>query len=172
MNATCLTWIGRTVALSIAAFAAACAPTVDNHGWRVDQAAVAQIQPGVTTRDEVRRLLGSPSSLAPFGDGSWLYVSQKTETRSFYQSTVDAQDVLRVDFDEAGLVTDLEQHGLDMARAIDPADEKTRTLGNELSVVQQFVGNIGRFNSGAEGAGATSRAAGAARRGGPGSAGY
>jgi hypothetical protein len=38
-------------------------------------------------------------------------------------------------------------HGLEMAQAVNPDPNKTRTMGNELSVVQQFVGNIGRFNS-------------------------
>ena len=149
-----------------------CAPTVANHGWRLDPAAVAQIQPGKSTRADVQRLLGSPSSVPTFDDASWFYVSQKTEVRSFYQSKVEAQDVLRIDFSRDGVVTDVKQHGLDMAQNISPAPEKTRTMGNELTLVQQFIGNIGRFNSGAAADSAISRAGSAARRGAGGSQNY
>ena len=142
-----------------------CAPTVVNHGWRLDPTAVAQIQPGKSTEGDVARLLGSPSSVATFDSETWFYVNQKTEVRSFYQSKVDSQDVLRIDFSRDGVVSDVKRHGLAMAENIDPAPERTRTLGNELTLVQQFIGNIGRFNSGPAADSATSRAASAARRG-------
>jgi outer membrane protein assembly factor BamE (lipoprotein component of BamABCDE complex) len=127
--------------------ATACAPTVNTHGYRIDPAVVAQIQPGVTSREEVERLLGSPSSMSTFNDKSWYYVTQRTEQLTFYDTDVAAQDVLRIDFGGDGLVSDVNQRGLEMARNIEPAPEKTRTMGNELTVVQQFVGNIGRFNT-------------------------
>jgi outer membrane protein assembly factor BamE (lipoprotein component of BamABCDE complex) len=134
-------------ALTLAAATAACAPTVTNHGHRLDADLVAQIRPGVTSRDEVARLLGSPSSVGAFDGQSWYYVSQKTERRSFYQASVAAQDVVRIDFDEGGTVKDVIRRGLETARAVDPSAERTRTLGNELTLVQQFLGNIGRFNT-------------------------
>lgn len=151
------------ISLAIAALAAlgACAPSLETHGHRLDPTTLSQVTPGVTSRQEVARLLGSPSSLATFGDDSWYYISQKTETRSFYQSQVEAQDVVRIDFDEAGVVREVKQHGLEMAQAVDPSEERTRTLGNELTIVQQFLGNLGRFNTEES----TSRAASAARRG-------
>lgn len=126
-----------------------CSPTVTTHGHRLDADLVAQVRPGVTTRDEVSRLLGSPSSVGTFDGQSWYYVTQKTERRSFYQANVAAQDVVRVDFDGAGLVSSVDRAGLEAAQAVDPAEARTRTLGNELTIVQQFLGNIGRFNTAA-----------------------
>ena len=158
----------RTAAIGLALALAAvsgCAPTVANHGWRLDPTAVAQVQPGKSTQADVQHLLGSPSSVATFDNDTWFYVTQKTEVRSFYQSKVEAQDVLRIDFDKGGVVADLKRNGLDTAENIQPAPEKTRTLGNELTLVQQFVGNIGRFNSGQPADNALSRAGSAARRG-------
>jgi hypothetical protein len=37
--------------------------------------------------------------------------------------------------------------GLEQAYAIEPDPNETRTLGNELTVVQQLLGNLGRFNT-------------------------
>jgi outer membrane protein assembly factor BamE (lipoprotein component of BamABCDE complex) len=130
--------------------AAGCSPTVSNHGYRPNAEVVAQIKPGVTSKEEVQRLLGSPSSLSTFSDQSWYYVTQRTEQLTFYQEKVAAQDVLRIDFDANGLVADVNKRGLDVARNVVPASETTKTGGNELTLLQQFVGNIGRFNNGQE----------------------
>ena len=47
-------------AAAVAAAGDACSPTVSTHGTRSTRTDLAQIQPGVTSREEVERLLGSP----------------------------------------------------------------------------------------------------------------
>lgn len=139
---------GLCAAVALCAIVGACSPTVKNHGYRLDETRLAQITPGVTSREEVRRLLGSPSAAGTFEDGRWYYISQKTERMSFYQADLVAQDVVSITFDERGIVREVDKHGLDQAEAVVPSDDATRTLGNDLSVIEQLVGNIGRFNSG------------------------
>jgi outer membrane protein assembly factor BamE (lipoprotein component of BamABCDE complex) len=124
---------------------AGCAPQVVQHGHTIDPESVARITPGVTSREEVARLLGSPSALATFEDGRWYYVTQRRESRSFFQSNITEQEVLTVTFDDRGIVQGIDRHGLDQAMAIDPESDSTQTLGNELGVVEQLIGNIGRF---------------------------
>lgn len=138
----------RRLALPALALAlAACTPTIDNHGHQVDAEVLSQITPGVTSREEVLYLLGSPSTMSTFDDADWYYISQRTERMSFYQSAVTAQDVITVSFDRSGLVTKVDKHGIEAAKAVDPATEKTRTLGNEMTFLQQLLGNVGRFNT-------------------------
>jgi outer membrane protein assembly factor BamE (lipoprotein component of BamABCDE complex) len=125
---------------------AACSPTVANHGHRLDEEAVAQIRPGLTSREEVARLLGSPSSLSTFDDSAWYYVSQRTERRSFYQEKVVEQQVVTISFDQQGTVAGVSWDDLTDAREIEVVERETPTAGNELSILEQFVGNVGRFN--------------------------
>src|SRR5476651_1283894 len=47
---------------------AACQPTVDQRGNLPDQRKLATIEPGVTTKEMVSQLLGTPSSVSTFGD--------------------------------------------------------------------------------------------------------
>jgi outer membrane protein assembly factor BamE (lipoprotein component of BamABCDE complex) len=122
-----------------------CAPQVSQHGHTIDPDSVARITPGVTSREEVARLLGSPSTLATFEDGRWYYVTQRRESRSFFQSRITEQDVVTVSFDERGIVQAVDRYDMDQAMAIEPSPDSTRTLGNELTVVEQLIGNIGRF---------------------------
>jgi outer membrane protein assembly factor BamE (lipoprotein component of BamABCDE complex) len=135
------------LALGLSALALlACSPIVATHGHRLDEQALAQIEPGRSSRDEVAQLLGSPSSRATFGDSTWYYVSQRTEQLSFYQADVTDQDVVVIGFDDQGVVSSIERHGLDAAREIELVSRETPTSGTELGVLEQFVGNIGRFN--------------------------
>jgi outer membrane protein assembly factor BamE (lipoprotein component of BamABCDE complex) len=124
----------------------ACTPQVSNHGYRLDEAAFAQVVPGRTSREQVLQLLGSPSSLATFDGSVWYYVSQRTERMSFYQEEVVNQDVVAIAFDDVGTVTQVDRHGLDRAQEVSLVDRETPTSGSELSVFEQFIGNIGRFN--------------------------
>jgi outer membrane protein assembly factor BamE (lipoprotein component of BamABCDE complex) len=124
---------------------AACAPQVSQHGHTIDADSVARITPGVTSREEVARLLGSPSALATFEDDRWYYVTQRRESRSFFQNEITEQDVVTVTFDDRGVVRNVERHGMDQAMAIEPDPDATQTLGNELTIVEQLIGNIGRF---------------------------
>lgn len=130
----------------------ACVPQVSNHGYRLDEASLAQIQPGRTTRDEVLQLLGSPSALATFDGSVWYYVSQRTERISFYQTEVVNQDVVSVTFDDLGTVAGIDRHGLEQAHEVSFVERETPTSGSELTMLEQFVGNIGRFNPPANGA--------------------
>jgi outer membrane protein assembly factor BamE (lipoprotein component of BamABCDE complex) len=134
-------WVGLVTLAMIA-----CTPQVSNHGYRLDEAALAQIQPGRTSQDQVLQLLGSPSSRATFDGAVWYYVSQRTERLSFYQEEVVNQDVVAIAFDDLGTVNRVDRHGLDRAQEVSFVDRETPTSGSELGVLEQFIGNIGRFN--------------------------
>jgi outer membrane protein assembly factor BamE (lipoprotein component of BamABCDE complex) len=126
----------------------ACTPTIATHGHTLDEAAVARITPGRSSRQEVLQLLGSPSALASFDDAAWYYVSQRTEKTSFYQEELVAQDVIAITFDDQGLVQGFERHGLEQTAAVDPVERTTPTTGTAPSVWAQIIGNIGRFGTG------------------------
>jgi outer membrane protein assembly factor BamE (lipoprotein component of BamABCDE complex) len=123
-----------------------CTPSVVTHGHQLDGQKLAQITPGVTSREEVARLLGTPSTVATFNDGNWYYISQRYEGANFFQQDLVAQDVVTVTFDDRGVVSDIEKSDMTTAMAIQPDPDQTRTMGNELSVIQQLLGNLGRFN--------------------------
>jgi outer membrane protein assembly factor BamE (lipoprotein component of BamABCDE complex) len=135
-------WVATIAILGLGA----CAANVSTHGHRLDAAALAQVEPGQSSQGDVIQLLGSPSSLATFDERTWYYVSQRTMRHSFYYATVVSQDVVAISFDDQGVVSHIDRHDLNGAQEIDLVERETPTAGNELSVVEQFLGNIGRFN--------------------------
>lgn len=123
-----------------------CASTVDNLGYVPDPQALERVKPGGQTRNDVAEILGTPSSVTPFSEDTWIYVQRKTRTFAFFEPTVLEQNVVVVDFDDAGLVRDVRRYTLEDGKVIDPVTRKTPAPGKELSIMEQLVGNIGRFS--------------------------
>jgi len=130
---------------------AACAPVKDTRGYMPDKEQVAQVTVGVTTKDKVYDLFGSPSSMGTFDQNVWYYIEKKTEKRAFAPEETTDQQVLAVEFDKSGTVTEMKHWGMKDGVAVTPVARVTETRGRELSFLQQVFGNLGRFNSKAPG---------------------
>jgi outer membrane protein assembly factor BamE (lipoprotein component of BamABCDE complex) len=140
------------LSLPILAFAAAalaaCAPEINDRGNLPEPDRLAQIHPGSTTREQVAKLLGTPSSTGIFDPNSWYYISKKVKQVSFFDPDVLDQQVYVVDFDGNGVVQKIEHKTLKDGREIEPAPGATPAPGRELTFLEQVLGNIGRFTKG------------------------
>jgi outer membrane protein assembly factor BamE (lipoprotein component of BamABCDE complex) len=125
----------------------ACAPTIQQEGNVPDVDQVVQINPGVDDKNRVTQLLGSPSAVSAFEDRTWYYISRRTEQTAFLDPQVVEQEVLAISFDGQNIVQDLKVYGLENGRAVAMVDRVTPTHGNDLTIVQQVLGNLGRFNN-------------------------
>jgi outer membrane protein assembly factor BamE (lipoprotein component of BamABCDE complex) len=152
------TAIGALLAL------AACSTTVDQRGNLPPSDLIGQIHPGKTTKDQVVKILGSPSSVSVFGDKDWYYISARTKQYAFFTPEVLAQEVYIVDFNDDGVVRVVEHKTLRDRQQIVPVARTTPAPGRELSFFEQLIGNLGKFNSGGGGSAA---ATGATRQPGP-----
>ena len=126
---------------------AACEAQLDTRGNLPDPEVVLQVQPGIDNRDRVAELLGSPSTVGTFDDKTWYYISKKTSRVAFFDPEVLDQEVLIIKFDDAGTVSDMKLLGLEDAHQVVPNPNETPTSGRELTILQQLMGNIGRFGN-------------------------
>ena len=134
------------VVLAVAVSAAACSPRIDQRGNKPDEDQVVQINPGVDDKTRVAELIGTPSTISTFDDRTWYYISKRTETTAFFDPEVTDQEILAVSFTEEGIVDSLRLYGQEDGRTIAYVDRTTPTEGNELTIIQQLLGNLGRFN--------------------------
>lgn len=123
----------------------ACAQSVQVRGNIPDSDVVSKINPGVHTRIDIASLLGSPSTVSTFQDSKWYYIGQKTTQFAFFEPEVIERKVLVISFDDAGYVADTRTYGLEDGKVIDPVERITPTEGREFSIIQQLLGNLGRF---------------------------
>jgi outer membrane protein assembly factor BamE (lipoprotein component of BamABCDE complex) len=124
----------------------ACAPNIDVRGSQISPEVLAEITPGRNTRSDVVALLGTPATTAPFSDDSWYYVGGKIERWAFFKPEELERQVVEIDFDKDGKVKNIRQLGLQDGRQIDIATAETPTAGKDLTVLEQLLGNVGKFN--------------------------
>jgi len=127
----------------------ACSPIKTNQGYRLDPEQLAQIETGITNKDGVQRLMGSPSSIATFqteGD-AWYYISSKTEHLAFLPKDVKQRNVIVVKFDINDVVAAIKDYDKEDGREVEIVERTTPTGGRELGFLEQLFGNLGRFNT-------------------------
>ena len=137
----------RTFLLGAASAAlAACQPTIDYRGYQSRGGDLAKVQVGMA-KSEVEGLLGSPSTTASInveGD-SYYYISSRVEQKAFFDPVETDRQVFAVRFDQTDRVVSFANYGLTDGEVIDFNTRRTPTKGKELTIVQQLLGNIGRF---------------------------
>ncbi len=125
----------------------ACSQEITVRGNIPDADSVASIEPGITTRSEVARLLGSPSTVSSFRDRTWYYIGQKQTKFAFLDPDILERSVLVVQFDDVGTVEDTKLFTLEDGEYIELVSRKTPTEGREFGLLEQLLGNIGRFDT-------------------------
>ena len=110
-----------------------------------DPDVVAEIRPGASRQSDVTGLLGSPSAVSPFENRTWYYIGQRMESFAFFKPTVLERRVLVVSFNDSGVVEAMQTLDLADGRDVDPVDRVTPTEGQDLTILQQIFGNLGRF---------------------------
>lgn len=126
----------------------ACSPRIEIRGNLPDPERLAELRPGEFSREEVFEILGSPSSIAAFDQETWYYISERTETVAFMAPQVTDRKVLVLRFDGNGVLSDMQALGMDDGYAIRPVGRETPTAGNEITIMEQIFGNVGRFETG------------------------
>jgi outer membrane protein assembly factor BamE (lipoprotein component of BamABCDE complex) len=134
-------------AVAVMVLLAGCSTFIDQRGNLPEEDRLAQIQPGLTTREQVQQLLGTPSSTSTFDDSTWYYISKKTEQWAFLAPDTIDQRVIAIDFDSSGIVRDMRKRGLDDAKEVAMVERATPTPGKTLGFLEQLFGNLGRFNT-------------------------
>jgi outer membrane protein assembly factor BamE (lipoprotein component of BamABCDE complex) len=130
----------------------------DPRGARLDAEVVKELVPGVQTRRDVLALLGTPTLTPAFDDLTWFYVGGITRQRVARRQSLEEQEVVAVHFALDGTVERVEQLTLADATPVRLVARETPTPGTERTLLQQLLGNVGRF--GAPGSATNSRPSG------------
>ncbi|MDD2325520.1 MAG: outer membrane protein assembly factor BamE [Alphaproteobacteria bacterium] len=143
-----VTMIHRLRSLSLcfllASSVMACSPTVANRGNMVDEEKLEEVKAGESSREDVARILGTPTQVSTFDENTWYYFGRSTKQYSFLNPEVVAQQAVEVHFDDSGIVTKIAKLDPTEAQDIAPVDRRTPTYGHETTILEQLVGNLGK----------------------------
>ena len=134
-------------ALALALLISACAPRIAVRGNLPREEQLSKIQVGEQNRNEVAEVLGTPSTLGTFDDKVWYYISRKTEKFAFLREKILDQQVIAIYFNERDIVEAIHRYNKDDLREVGMVDRTTPTAGKDFSVLEQLLGNLGRFGA-------------------------
>jgi outer membrane protein assembly factor BamE (lipoprotein component of BamABCDE complex) len=142
----------RTVPLVLAGLVfgplalAGCETIINQRGFAATPGSVEKLEIGSQSREDVIRLIGSPSSVATFNPNVWYYISQRQESYAFFKPAMAEQKVMQLVFNDAGRLQTIKNYDLKDAKDIAMVSRITPTAGKELTVLEQILGNVGRFS--------------------------
>ncbi len=121
-------------------------PARATRGNMVDSYNYEQLLPGTSTKADAQALLGSPTTRDTFDDNTWIYIGEVTEPVVASYPSVDRQQVLVLRFDQGGKLNAIRRlTGKDAVR-VAMAGGSTPSPGSEATILQQVIGNVGRYN--------------------------
>jgi outer membrane protein assembly factor BamE (lipoprotein component of BamABCDE complex) len=141
-------FIVRTLLVAVAtcAFTAACSPNISTHGNVPNGEIIKSIRVGMSNRDQVAAMLGTPSAVATFNKEAWYYVGSSISRVAFWKPDVLERRVLVIRFDKEGVVQKIEHLDKMDGREVKIVGRTTPTRGKELTILDQLLGNIGKFS--------------------------
>lgn len=123
-----------------------CAPVIESHGNIPTASRLAQLETGTHTRRDVKRILGTPSTIDRFENETWYYVGSTQEYFAFFPPKETERSVIGVSFDKEGKIKRIREYDLADSQKVRISGKTTKTTGHDMTVVRQLLGNIGRFD--------------------------
>ncbi len=132
--------------VAVGLVSAGCTPAVDHRGYVVPKQAVEKLAAGTATRSEVLQALGTPSTTAAFDNNTWYYFGETTQREAFYDPELIERHVLILRFDDGGLLSEVGTRDAKSGREVTLVSRETPTAGHSITIIEQILGNVGRFS--------------------------
>ncbi len=124
-----------------------CAKDIEARGNLPTPEALAKLAPGEQTRQDVQGILGTPATTAVFDQENWYYISAHTTQYAFYPNHELDRTIYVVSFDPRGILSGVRKLNLEDGQNITPEERSTPTMGREVSIIEQLLGNVGRMGA-------------------------
>ena len=127
---------------------AACTALYQNHGYVPRDADLELVVVGESTREDVAKAVGRPSSTGLLTGGAWYYVGSRFRHFGPREPEEIDRQVVAISFDEGGTVENVERFGLEKGQVVVLSRRVTDSNIEGLSFLRQLLGNIGNISAG------------------------
>lgn len=132
----------------LVALLAACTALYQNHGYIPRDVDLEQVIVGRSTREDVAKAVGRPSSTGLLTGGAWYYVGSRFRHYGPREPQEIDRQVVAISFDEGGTVENVERFGLEKGQVVVLSRRVTDSNIKGLSFLRQLLGNIGNISAG------------------------
>jgi len=123
-----------------------CASRLDKHGYMFDLSDHQFLQEGVTTKERLLKIMGSPTVISDLdNDEAWIYYAEDVNHFLFFKPKIIARDVLVVRFDASSTVRELKKIDLSSEeKNLDFASNYTAVESHKVGAFKSFFSNVGQ----------------------------
>ncbi|MGB1361082.1 MAG: outer membrane protein assembly factor BamE [Alphaproteobacteria bacterium] len=121
-------------------------PVIESHGFAPDKQDVKNISNSNSTKQDILNEYGQPFVKSTANTNMWYYISYQTEQYGFGKKEFKKFNLVAIEFnnDTVAKVSHFDKNHL---KNIEFSDKKTDTSGKELGILDQIIGNIGKFRT-------------------------
>lgn len=138
---------GGAVGIMLLALAA-CSAQVRHHGYAPDDAALAEIEVGRATQEDVAAAVGRPGTTGLMRGSGWYYVASERRHFAYREPQEVDRQVVAISFNDNGVVSNIERFGLEDGEVVALSRRVTDTGITGTTLLAQLMRNIGRFTAG------------------------
>ena len=100
---------------------------------------------GTTNKNDVRKILGHPSTIGTFDNSIWIYI-ERTNTKGkllkFGQNVTNKSNVLALEFDEYGILIKKDFYNKNQINKINFTKNTTDTVTREKNFIYSFLSSL------------------------------
>ncbi len=137
----CFALVSGLLAMS----ATGCSNDVENRGYISKFSDFSKVKPGVSTKQDVVRDLGSPTTTSMFGTETWYYIGKEETKETFFEPELKSYTAYEITFN-GNVVKNITLKDQTAMNDVEVSEDFTRTSGNEVTFMQQLLGNLGKFS--------------------------
>ena len=118
---------------------------VKHHGVPFLEKKQKQLMINKTTSNDVRKILGTPSTRSKFDNDVWIYIERKqtqSRLRNLGQMKIFKNNVLVLEIDNYGILKKKEFYNLDDMKKIKIAEETTEANFSRNSFIYEFMSSM------------------------------
>ena len=120
-------------------------PVVKHHGVPFLEKKQLELTVDESNKNEIRKILGNPSTTSKFDNDVWIYVERKFTTGSIFllgKEKILANNVLVVEIDDMGLLSDMSFYDKNSMKDIKISEGETGAVYSKRSFVYDFLSSM------------------------------
>lgn len=117
-------------------------------GYLFDLSDHQLLQEGVTSKERVLKIMGSPTMISNLDEEVWIYYSEDVERILFFIPDIKERTILTLRFDESETVKSIEKFDLsNEEKKMDFASHYTEVNSNKIGFFKSIFSNVGQVKA-------------------------
>ena len=120
-------------------------PVLNTHGVTFLDKKQASLIVNKTNKNDVKEILGHPSTVATFDDSIWIYIERtrsKGKLLQFGRNVTIENNVLALEFNDYGILAKKDFYNKKQLNNVNFLEDKTGTIAREKSFVYSFLSSL------------------------------